>query len=56
MRGPDRVGMLAAARVPDRGDVIDIHSKTETLGQAAARLPGLTGGIAASSGGTASAA
>jgi hypothetical protein len=47
--------MIAAARVPDGRDVVDIHSKAEATGQAAARLPGLTAGIAASSGGTESA-
>jgi hypothetical protein len=47
--------MVAAPRVPDGRDVVDIHSKAEAAGQAAARLPGLIAGIAASSGGTASA-
>ncbi len=59
-RGADRIGKVAAARVPYGRDVIDIHAEPEyfgaqALGQAAARLPGLTAGIAASSGGTASA-
>jgi hypothetical protein len=61
VRGTDRVGMIAAARVPDGRDVIDIDAQPEhfgpqAIGQAAALLPGLTAGIAASSGGTASAA
>ena len=53
--GPNRVGMVAAARVPDGRDVIDIDAEAKTVRQAAARLPGLTAGIAASSAGTKSA-
>ena len=53
--GSHRVGMSAAARVPDGRDMIDIDAETEAAGHAAARLPGLTAGMAASSGGTASA-
>jgi hypothetical protein len=45
--------MTASARVPDRRDVIDIDAEAEFPGHAAARLPGFTAGIAASSGGTA---
>ena len=37
------------------GDVIDVDAEAETAGQAAARLPGLIAGMAASSAGTASA-
>jgi len=51
----DGVGMRAAARVPDGRDMVDIDAETEPLGHAAARLPGFMGGMAASSGGTASA-
>ena len=50
-----RVGMVAAARVPDGRDMVDIDAETEPVGHAAARLPGLTAGIAASSGGSESA-
>ena len=47
--------MIAAARVPDGRDVIDVDAEAQLPGHAAARLPGFTAGIAASSGGTASA-
>jgi hypothetical protein len=47
--------MIAAAGVPDRRDMVDIDAEAEPVGQAAARLPGLIAGIAASSGGTESA-
>jgi hypothetical protein len=52
--------MIATARVPDRRDVIDIDAEPEhvgakTLAQAAALLPGLIAGMAASSGGSESA-
>ena len=55
-----RIGMVAAARVPDGRDMIDIDAQPERIGaeargQAAARLPGLIAGTAASSGGSASA-
>jgi hypothetical protein len=46
--------MIAAARVPNGRDVVDVDAEAKSLAQAAARLPGLTAGIAASSGGTAS--
>jgi len=49
------VGMIAAARVPDRRDVVDIDAEAQPFRHAAARLPGLTAGIAARSGGTESA-
>ena len=56
VRGAHRIGMVAAARVPDGRDVIDIDAEAEAMPrQAAARLPGLIAGIAARSGGTASA-
>jgi hypothetical protein len=48
--------MRAAARVPDSRDMIDVDAEAQALGQAAARLPGLTAGIEASSGGSESAA
>src|SRR3954452_24841267 len=54
-RRADRIGMVAAARVPDGRDVIDVDAEAQPLGNAAARLPGLTAGIAARSSGTASA-
>ncbi len=55
-RGAHRIGMIAAARVPDGRDMVDIDAEAKTLAHAAARLPGLIAGIAASSGGNASAA
>src|SRR4249919_788893 len=51
MRGPDRVGVRPAARVPDRRDMIDVDAETQALAHAATRLPGLTAGILASSSG-----
>ena len=53
-----RIGVIAAARVPDGRDMVDIDAEAQlsSCGHAAARLPGFIGGIAASSGGTASAA
>jgi hypothetical protein len=51
----NRIGMIAAARVPDGRDLIDVHPKSKAPRHAAARLPGFIGGIAASSGGSASA-
>jgi hypothetical protein len=47
--------VVAATRVPDRRDMVDIDAKAEAVAQAAARLPGLIAGIAARSGGTESA-
>jgi hypothetical protein len=47
--------MIAAPRVPDGRNVIDVDAEAKTTGHAAARLPGLMAGIAARSGGTASA-
>jgi hypothetical protein len=47
--------MIAAARVPDGRDMVDIDAETELSGHAAARLPGFTAGIEASSAGRASA-
>jgi hypothetical protein len=55
VRSAHGVGMIPAPRVPDGRDVVDIDAEAKTGGHAAARLPGLVGGIAASSGGTASA-
>ena len=58
--GPDRIGKIAAARVPDRRDMVDIDSEAEDwviprgARQAAFRLPGFSAGRAASSGGSAS--
>jgi len=55
-----RIGMVTAARVPDRRHMVDIDADPERIGaeavaQAAARLPGFTAGIAARAGGTESA-
>jgi hypothetical protein len=47
--------MVSAARVPDGRDMVDIDAEAESVAQAAARLPGLTAGMAASSGGSAQA-
>ena len=49
------IGMWAAARIPDGRDMIDIDAETQRLAHGLARLPGFTGGMAASSGGSASA-
>ena len=54
-RGADRIGKVAPPRVADGRHVIDIDSEAQPAGHAAARLPGLTAGIEASSGGSASA-
>ena len=67
-RRAHRIGKRAAARVAHGGDVIDVDAETQrghrmilsSFGairapRASARLPGLTAGIAASSGGSASA-
>jgi hypothetical protein len=51
-----RVGMVAAASIPDGRDMVDIDAKAKLAGHAAARLPGLMAGTEASSGGRASAA
>ncbi len=59
--GADRIGMVAAARVPDRRDMVDIDAEAEVAGRfqcahaSALRLPGFSAGMAASSGGSASA-
>ena len=55
-----RIGMVAAARVSNSRDMVDIDAEAQSIlslskGHAAARLPGFIGGIAASSGGTESA-
>jgi hypothetical protein len=47
--------VIAAAGIPDRGDVIDVDAETEARTQAF-RLPGFSIGLAASSGGTSSGA
>ena len=61
MRGADGIRMIAAARVSYGRDMVDIDAEAKpalswSKGHAAARLPGLTAGIDASSGGSASAA
>ena len=61
--GAHRVGIACPPRVPDRRDMVDIDPEAEptiriradVAAHAAARLPGLMGGIAASSGGKSSA-
>ena len=55
-RSAHRIGVIAAARVPYGRDMVDIDAEAKTRAHAAARLPGLMGGIAASSGGTSSTA
>ena len=54
--GAHRIGMIAAARITDRRDVIDVDPKAQRTAHGLARLPGLVAGIAASSAGTSSAA
>ena len=61
-RRADRIGVRAAARVADGRDVVDVDAEPQRSHRivlspppASARLPGLTAGIAASSGGSASA-
>ena len=57
--GADRIGMRAAARVPDGRDMVDIDAETQgsghapstRLGTGALRLPGFSAGKAASSSG-----
>ena len=56
LRRAHRIGMIAAARVTDRRDVVDVDAETQFSGQDYFRLPGLVTGIAASSGGTSSSA
>jgi len=53
-RRANRIGVIAAARVPDRRDVVDVDAEAEPAAQAAARLPGFTAGMCASSGGNSS--
>ena len=53
-RGAHRIGMIAPARVADRGHVVDIGAKAQPLDHYAARLPGLIAGVAASSKGSSS--
>ncbi len=56
-----RIGMIAAARVPDGRDMVDIdaeaevtgHAPSTRLGTGAFRLPGFSAGSTASSGGSA---
>src|SRR5690606_20635373 len=55
LRSAHGVGVIAAASVPDRGDVIDVDAEAQPAGHYL-RLPGLTAGLAASSGGTSSSA
>ena len=52
-----RIGMIPAARVPDRRDMVDIDAEAEvTVHGQALRLPGFTASLAASSGGSSSGA
>jgi len=55
MRSPHWIGMITATRVPYSRDMVDIDAETEFTGHAAARLPGFTAGIDASSAGSSSA-
>ena len=54
----DRVRMIAAARIPDGCDVVDINAQSQAWGMRqidqAALLPGLVTGMAARSAGTSS--
>ena len=57
--GADRIGMVAAARVTDRRDMVDVDAQAQPPrgGRAQfARLPGFIAGVAASSGGSSSSA
>jgi hypothetical protein len=49
--GANRIGMIAAARVPDGRDMIDVDAEAQVPRHAAFRLPGFSTGTAASSGG-----
>jgi len=49
--GADRIGMRAAARVPDRRDMVDIDAQAKGGGHATLRLPGFSAGMAASASG-----
>jgi hypothetical protein len=53
--GAHRIGVIATAGVTDRRDMVDIDPQAERIGHAAARLPGFSGGNAASAAGSASA-
>ena len=52
--GAQRIGMLSPASIPDRRDMVDVDPEAEAAGHAA-RLPGLTPAITASSAGRSSA-
>ena len=56
MRCSHRIGMVPAARISDGRDMVDVDGEAQRLGHAATRLPGFVVGIAASSGGSESAA
>jgi hypothetical protein len=52
-RGPRRIGMRAAAGVPDGGHVIDVQTQAQRFRhQASPRLPGLIAGMRSSSSGS----
>jgi hypothetical protein len=54
---PNRIGMIATARVANGRNVIDVHTQSQALRyHGFARLPGLIAGVAASSGGSSSGA
>jgi hypothetical protein len=51
------IGMIPAARVPDRRDMVNVDPEAEVVRHAQAfRLPGFTASVAASSGGSSSGA
>ena len=51
--GADRIGKIAAARVADGRDMVDVDAEAEMRPvHAALRLPGFSAGSAASSGGS----
>ena len=57
LRRAHRIGMIPAARVADRRNVIDVHAQSEHIGaetasHGLARLPGFTASLPASSGGS----
>ena len=60
LRCADWIGMFPAARITDRGDMVDVDAQTEALCVAQrhdfTRLPGWVTGTAASAGGTSSGA
>ena len=50
--GAHGVGIICAASIPDRGDVVDVYAQTKPVHLDSLRLPGSSTGMAASSGGS----